>query len=211
MALSAFAICSLADLKRHLSLDSGTEKDGYLEDCINWATERIEQYTDRQIVKRATLTEFHTMPVSKPDLYTLEWPIIAVTEVAESDASPRDYTGAAILTTSQYQLVKPAGRLVRLDTGLPVGWQTGWRAIRVKYDGGYADTAAVPDRIRSVAARLAGLYLRETERGQQGVSSMSDALGNVTRMGPARITPDMERELASERRMGPLHTGERDS
>ncbi len=112
--------------------------------------------------------------------------------------------------------------LRRLSAGsVAVGWfwPTGLKAdnlsygpaprpIRLTYTAGYTNTAAVPARIKTQAKRYAALLWRERERGSQGVSSMSDALGNFTRFGAARITPEMAEALYDERRIEFYETGE---
>lgn len=210
MPLSEYALVSVAELKEEVQIQ-GAGKDLALESIINRVSDEIEAYCrGRQIVTRGASTEFHT--ISRPDseLLTLDWPIISVTSVHEDTVWPRTYGESFLLTPdTEYEVVKPAGLIRRLDTGFgPTSWATGHRAVRVICTAGYADTAAVPAHIKAVALRYAALIWAEMERDQHGVSGASDTLGNYTRFAPAKLTDDMKRSLAADRR-GHGSSGER--
>lgn len=218
MSLSTYALISLQELKDHVGA-AGTAKDAQLEAIIERVTDEIEAFIGRQIVTRGTLTEYHTMqaqgsPVQTPDLRPLEWPIISVTSVHEDTATPRTYGASALLVAGTgYEVVKPRGLIRRLDggAGIPRAWSTGHRAVKLVYSAGYADTTAVPPRIKSVALRYAALVWDETKRQAFGVSGASDALGNYTRFAPAQLTDDMKAALTPERRLTVWESGEQDS
>jgi hypothetical protein len=218
MALDAWALLSLPELKEHLGIN-GTGQDTVLESVIMDTTEALEDYLDRDIVTRATLVEYHTMTVDGRDLFTCElrqrqWPIIAITSVYEDTASwPRTYPASTLLTVDvDYQKVRTQRDFIRrLNTGWGSAariWGTGIRAIKLTYTGGYATTATVPRSIKTQAKKYAALLWREIDRKMQGVSSQSDALGNFQRFGPATITKEMEDALSTERRPELFETGE---
>lgn len=214
--LSPYALITLQELKDYVGV-AGLAKDPQLEVIIERVTDEIEGYLGRQIVSRAALTEYHTMQaqgswVPTPDLRTLEWPIISVTTVHEDTATPRTYGASALLVAGTgYEVVK-RGLIRRLDggAGMPRAWAIGHRAVKVVYTAGYADTASVPQRIKSMALRYAALVWDETKRQAFGVSGASDSLGNYTRFAAAQLNDDMKAALTPERRLSFCETGERD-
>jgi hypothetical protein len=215
--LATFALVSLQELKDHLG-SGGAAKDSVLETVINRVSDEIEDYLERQIVTRGTLTEFHTFTAAgvafySADLRTLEYPIASVTTVHEDTGVPRTYgAGALLVADTDYQVVKPSGVIRRISgLGQPMNWATGLRAVKVTYAAGYATTAAVPDRIKAVALRYAALIWDEQKRGAFGVSGASDALGNYTRFSAASLSPDLQAALTRERRMSLWESGERDA
>src|SRR3972149_3628258 len=101
MALSTYALVSLAELKAHVGA-GGSAKDADLEEAVNRVSAEIEAHLGRQIVTRGSLIEYHTMradrtAVEPSELRTLDWPIIAVTSVHEDTATPRTYGAGALL------------------------------------------------------------------------------------------------------------------
>lgn len=217
MALSTYALVSLAELKAHVGA-GGSAKDADLEDVINRISDEIEAHLGRQIVTRGSLTEYHTMradgsAVEASELRTLEWPIISITTVHEDTATPRTYgAGALLVSGTGYEAVNPKGIIRRIvGAGVLGAWNTGHRAIKVVHSAGYATTAAVPARIKAQVLRYAALIWGETKRGDFGISGASDALGNYTRFAPAQLTPEMKAALAPERRLSFWESGERDA
>lgn len=212
MSLSTYALVSLTELKDHLGI-SGAGKDIALEDVINRVTDEIEQYLDRQIVTRGSLTEYHTFSEDTCELRTLERPLTAVTTVHEDTSLPRTYAAATLLVSgTDYHAVNPAGVIRRINgAGLLRSWATGYRAIKVVYTAGYASTATVPARIKAIALRYAALIWDEQKRQAFGVSGVSDALGNYTRFASAQLNDEMRSALAAERRWSIWESGERDS
>lgn len=213
MALSTYALFDIAEFRDHLGGITGTKNDPRIEALANQATEVVEAYLDRQIVTRGDQTEYHSMlPTGEgvSELHTLEWPIVTVTDVWEAITWPRTYSASEkLVVNTDYLISKPRGILHRIFSGGCLWWAQGLRSIKVTYKAGYLTTADVPAIIKETALRYAALAYRENERQQQGVSSMSDAAGNVTRFGPARLTKDMQDTLTNERRSRFHETGER--
>jgi hypothetical protein len=220
MAISTYALISLAELKEHLAVSS-TGQDAQLETVINDVTDDLERHLSRHIVTRGSLIEYHTMQAQRSglaDLRPRQWPIIAVTELCEDTAWPRTYPVASRLTAgTDYEIVKAQRDYIRRLSG--GSWASSWpyegyfsgngsRAIRLTYSAGYATTAAVPARIKIQAKRYAALLWREIDRKIQGVQSQNDALGNFTRFAAAGITDQMKEALMDERRIELYETGE---
>lgn len=216
-ALSTYSLLSLEELKEELRVnDDG--KNLALTVLANTVSVMIESYLGRQVVTRGALTEYHTMEATGDRLWAsvialLDWPIISVTSIHEDTDWPRTYGASYLLAAgTDYQTNPPTGRVYRLTSpGAKYQWATGFRAIKVVYSAGYATTAAVPQNIKAVARRLAGVMWEEYKRDWRGVSSVSDQIGNFTRFSAATLSADMKADLASERRMRVFETGERDS
>lgn len=187
------------DLKAEVGV-AGTGKDSQITGICGRVTQVIEDYCERVFVTAGAVTEYHSLVESTPDLYLSQWPIITITSVAESSVWPRDFSSALVAETD-YHALKPEGRLQRWNSGGVGYWQTGHRTVKVVYTAGYATAAAVPKAVTDVALRLGALLWREIDKQMQGISSASDALGNVTRFGHPRLTPEMKEALNPYRRV----------
>jgi hypothetical protein len=215
-AISPYALVSLADFKAYLGA-GGAQSEVPLTNAINVATTLIEREVDRELVTRGNIVEYHSLSFGgsynyyaggpyQTELYTGQWPIIAVASVYESGNQPPVYDGTTLLAASAYELVSPRGVIRRLVGFGPGGWVPGNRGIQITYSAGYraldglpVAAAAVPDDIRQACMFVAASIAQESERKQWGVSSMSDALGNVTRfMG--YMPPSMREILSHYRR-----------
>lgn len=212
MALSTYALLSVAELKEHLGGLPGSAEDGLLESIINELSEDMETQFGRQWVTRGELTEYHTMRAHETalrtnELRTLQWPLISIVEIREDQSWPRTYPATSLLVVdTDFQIVKHQRDYVRR---LLTNWPSGTtRPIRIKYTAGYTNTATVPSRVKAQAKRYGAALYRERERGTQGVLTQSDPLGNFTRFGAAGITQDMRNALAGETRVERFETGE---
>jgi hypothetical protein len=116
------------------------------------------------------------------------------------------YDATTLLTVDEdYEIVRGQRDFIRrLDSY----WPYGTRTVKLVYTAGYATTAAVPGTIKAQAKRYAALLWREIDRKAQGVSSMSDSMGNVARFGAARITDEMRAALMDEARVERSETAE---
>lgn len=214
-SLSTYSLLSLEELKEELRV-SDDGKNLALTVLANTVSEVIEAYLGRQIVTRGFLTEYHTMEAGGDRLCAtvlslLEWPIITLTSISEDTAWPRTYA-TNLVSGTDFQANPPTGRVHRLTSpGARYQWATGFRAIKAVYKAGYATTSVVPQTIKSVARRLAGVMWEEYKRDWRGVSSVSDQGGTFTRFSAATLSSDMKADLRSERRSRIFETGERDS
>lgn len=220
MALSPYSLMSLDELKSSLSI-SGNSRDDALEAILNRVTDEIEDFLDRQLVTRGSLTEYHTMSACGADVYssglrTRDWPILTVTSIHEDTALPRTYGAAALLVVgTHYEIIKdarPRSLIRRLNggAGLLWDWATGHRAIKIVYTAGYA-ADAVPERIKAQALRYASILWEEQKRGGYGMSGQTDALGNFTRFAMPQLSPEMKSALTNDRRNSFWESGERDA
>jgi len=152
------------------------------------------------------MVEYHT-PVSW-QIRLREFPIYAIAEINED--SSRDFAAATALTVSTEYEVSASGEVRRLYDNQPTMFESGFRAIKVRYSAGYGAVSTVPADLVDLCIRLAGAKVQEFQRGALGTTSVSDQLGNFSRVA-ATLTMDQRNELAEYRRSDLFTTtGERD-
>lgn len=187
MALWAYALRTVAQVKAMAWPVGASGADTIIEDCINEASAIVERAWGRHIVSRGSLTEYHPgleyvgagggvyvppisgpiYPVSGtplcpsigPELYLNERPIVSVTTVHEDAA--RSYGASTLLVVdTDYVVSKPAGKLVRIaGTGSsPSAWASSWRAVKVVYVGGYQNTAGTITNAEAVPPEVLRVF-----------------------------------------------------
>lgn len=125
-------------------------------------------------------------------------PLLEVVAVWESTDEPRVYdSGTALTEGTHYVVRKNSGEIVRIDATqrMPTHWETGWRTVRYTYRWGWASVADVESTIADITLQLCAMTYRDRTRGEQGLSSITDAGGTVARFNPARLTPTMKDAL----------------
>jgi hypothetical protein len=198
MALSDYALATESDLELWLGEKLSTPR---AESILNQSSALVENYLDRHIITRGSLTEYHTFRTGYSDLYTRQWPIISATSVHED--IDREYGATDLLTVDEdYLVIKPPGLIKRIfsASGGETTWQTGLRAIKVIYSAGYADRNAVPEAIKDVVLRHAVSVAKDITRKNQDLSEVSDLTGRFVRFGPTMLTSGMKADLAYYRR-----------
>jgi len=152
------------------------------------------------------MVEYHS-PVGHR-IRLLESPIVSLAEINED--SNRNYAAATALAAADYEY-SFAGEVTRVYARSPISFWSGYRSVRVRYSAGYGGLSSVPPDLKDVCLRLAGTMHQEFQRGALGVSTVSDQLGNFTRLSSARLTDEMRDALAEYRRPDLFHTtAERD-
>ena len=214
MSLWTYAIITAAELKAELSGSSQIVPEADkadLESACNRASAAVEGLLRREVVTRGSVVEYHSPSRPACHLSLLQYPVISVTSIYEDEDWPRTYGAAYLLTAStDYQVVGVNGKVARLTSSGLSTWACGWRTIKVTYSAGWA-LANVPLEIKDACLKLAALEYREQKRGQQGLSAISDQLGNVQRFARAGVTPELQRDLLKYTRLRCGETGERDS
>ena len=200
---SLYALVDTRDeLKPFLGISSDdTGEDERINQVNNMVSDQIETFLDRLVVTRGSITEYHTFLVDSPTLYASQWPLISVTSIHED--TNRTYGASTLLTvTTDYIVHLAAGKITRVHSsgGSPRAWQTGFRAVEHIFTAGYATTATVPAGLKYISLRVMALAWREVARKQQGVASVSDDLGSVTRLFPAGLTPQIKNDLFAWKR-----------
>ena len=205
MALNSEALVSLAELKAYLEA-AGPTQDPNLEDAINGATAWLEGKVNRHLVTRGDVTELHTIPGGGAALQLSQPETIAVASVHESTQLPPLYDATTLLTADDdYALDREAGRIIRLSSGAPFPWATGYRAVQVVHSYGYRDrnglpapAKPIPEDIRRICLTVAAAMFQEGANQRWGTSSVTDAQGSVTRF-TGYLPPSQMRALKSYR------------
>lgn len=215
-----YALASVSTVKAALGIQD-SKRDAVIENAINEASQLVEQAWGRHVVSRGELTEYHTYAcpplANSGSLYLNEWPIVSVTNVYED---PNRAFATALVVNTDYIVSKPAGKLLRVSSATPMHWQTGWRAIKVVYLGGYQNTngtitsaEAVPPTILRVFYEMARWIINQRTANEVGLTQVQDSFGNRTFSGPAYITPGMQAALYAAGAVASTlagRTGERD-
>jgi len=178
------------------------EKGDLVEAVITGCSSVIEDYLNRRLVTRGTITEYHWLERASHELYLSRYPIIAVTSVHE-DAN-REYGASYLLTANtDYIVVTDEGKLIRTSsatTGVR-NWLMAFEGTKVVYTAGYATTAVIPGTIKDVTKRLAREVYVEITKDLAGMISANDAMGTISRIGPAMLTSGMKHDLAKYRKL----------
>lgn len=204
MAASANDLISLAEAETWIDDGTltGSAKESLAESVITGSSLIIEKFLRRNLVTRGTLTEYHWTKQASHELYLSQFPTITVTSVHEDSA--RGYGADYLLTeNTDFVVVTDEGKLIKTSsatTGV-TNWYTGFEAIKVIYTAGYANTAAIDGDIKDVCKRHVREIWSEITRKLGGISNSSDAMGAVTRFGPAMLTSGMRKDLAPHRHL----------
>ena len=182
--------------------DDGGLKRELVEPVITGSSAIIETYLHRELVTRGTITEYHWLEESTHELYLSSYPIIAVTSVHEDAA--RGYGASYLLTTgTDFVAVNTEGKLIRTSsatTGIR-NWLMAFEGTKVVYTAGYASTAAIPQTIKDVCKRLVREVYQEITKNLAGLTGATDAMGTISRIGPAMLTSGMKHDLANYRKL----------
>lgn len=142
--------------------------------------------------------EYHSIFGGEYKIKLREWPLYAVAEINEDSA--RTFASTTALTVSTEYETAANGAVTRLSSSLPTSFESGWRALKARYSAGYGAISSVPPDLRNVCLTLAGMIYQEPQRGPLGTTSVSDQLGNFTRLAPTGITSAMSASLGEYRR-----------
>lgn len=199
------------ELKPFLGIQQGDwREDARLTTLNDIARSLIEDYLDRHIVSRGSITEYHTVRPASAELYTRQFPLLTITSIHEDDS--RAFGATSLLTVNtDYIVSAPFGRILRISGSLPTVWLTTWRSVKIVYTAGYATTAVVDASLKHAALRTIALLWNELKREEIGYSSISDAQGNISRLVPGGLNQDVKRAIYCFRRMDQNPTGEVDA
>lgn len=203
--LAAYALVNEAEMKTHLSIDiEDHDRDGLIRDCINECSLWFEQKTSRRLRYRGyTNTEYHSFKDYRAFFYALEYPVIAAVGLWESPV--RAFTDSWKLTEgTDYVLDKPFGKVTRISSGTswPTNFDVGVEHVKFQYTCGFDGIDGVPSDWKLHLKRCAARLFRELDRGEQGRSSISDNLGNISRFSDNIAPKETLLFLAEQERHG---------
>lgn len=183
----------------HVGRDEHRKKD-VLRQCINECSRWIERKLDRRVRYRGyNYTEYHTFTDPRPYFHTREFPIISVVSLHES--MNRSYDSGALLTEDTDFIAQKGndtrGKIWKISSGtaFPNNFDPGVELVKLIYTAGFNGIASVPEDLRIACKRCVGRLYREIDRKLQGVSNMSDQLGNITRFSDKLMPPEVKEIL----------------
>lgn len=182
--------------------DDGGIKPELAAAVITGSSAIIETYLGRELVTRGTITEYHWLEESTHELYLGGLPIITVTSVHEDAA--REYGASYLLTEgTDFIAVKNEGKLIRTSSATSGvrGWLAAFEGTKVVYTAGYASTPLIPQTIKDVCKRLVREVYQEVTKNLAGLTGTTDAMGTISRYGPAMLTSGMKHDLAKYRKL----------
>lgn len=144
--------------------------------------------------------DYFSPSANRSSLWLPDWPVQQIASLYED--SNRGYAADTLLVEDTDFCVegdsvgRSRGVLVRTSsaTGGEDGWETGYRAEKLTWSGGYRTVAGVPDDVRAACVRTAMSYYSAERRNNFGVSTQSDPMGNFTRFGAPGLS-DGDRQL----------------
>lgn len=163
MALNDNALITEAELEAFLQVSLDTS---YAELLINYASDFIENYTNRWLKAKAYTSENYDGPGDKR-LYLDNWPINSVTSLINYD-SMNDTTLYTFTEKLEYLIYSNEGYLY-----LRGGFAKGIRNYRVTYNGGYT---TVPYDLKKACADLAALLYNQKDK----VGYKSETIGRYS-------------------------------
>ncbi|HNB10353.1 MAG TPA: hypothetical protein PKV06_11090 [bacterium] len=190
MALSSYAIFDdVSDAYGVLGIsgDAPESQKSFIEDCINAATEDLEQLLNRNLISRAYTDESHTIEselqydregreynIAPTILYLRHYPITAITSikfdnVALTDITEGETTG---IWWSASDLAN-SGRLVYES-----GWPCGERRIKINYTAGYT-VSNLPYIYRRVGNELIQWHYSKSGYGDKSLQ-MAQIQGTIS-------------------------------
>lgn len=182
MALSPYALTSLAVAKSHLNISSGdTSQDARLELLINAAAQRMESMTDRALKSRSHV---ELRSGRRSNIITLrQWPITLVTQINVDSSSK--FQSDTVIDPSDYAICDDENSVGLLNDY----FATGYNNVRVSYVAGYnsMDHIGQLADLEVVNLWLVEWFYRHRERGDMGRTSKSkgdEAVGILAEMPP---------------------------
>lgn len=218
MAVNAWDLIDEAGFKGEAVMDTAvndTVTTTLIEQLAASVTVLFERFCNRHFIMRtpnADYVEYHTFLKPRDNFWTLEAPIISVTDIHES--LDHDYDSADILAAADdYVVEKRYGRVWRVTGANPMYWQMGVRVVRIRYKAGYANRAALPPDLVKQARQTAVRMYREVSEKMQGFSTRQDMSGYIakfaTKIGGVCLDENMKMALKPWRRE-PSPTGSND-
>lgn len=163
---------TLAAARAHLRVDGATE-DAHILGLISAACLEVEAFTGRALVTQAWRLTRPDWPTDAV-LILPKPPLLAVTAIATVDQ-----LGATVtLPGSAYTVTAPAGPWAPHGTVVPA-YGTGWpavraedaNAVRIDFQAGYGDAAAVPGPLKSaILLLLADLFENREAQAERALA-----------------------------------------
>ena len=198
MALSeSHFVCTEAEYRLNAAA-GGSDQKANIQAALRDTTTYMERLIGRSIVSRGAVTEYHTIPFQswRESIRLNQYPLLTLTSVHESCASPRVYDATTLLVNgTDYVYIADTGEIRRLCSSELTTWRWGYRAIKVVYTAGWAQ-ADVPGELKRICLFAATSMLKESALQRWGVSAATDDQGNYQRF-IGYLPPDQLQMLQS--------------
>lgn len=170
MSVSAYALCTLAQLKAYLGITSA-DYDSQLEDLVDAASAQAEAFTGRKLAARDYAWALNG--TGEPDLFVPEWPLNTITTLEINGA---EIPARTTWDGSGYVLEADMG-LIRLSGYV---FYRGMGNVEVSANAGYA---AAPEDLRQAVIELAAWKAKQSS--MQGIGQ--DWLGKTSEAKPQNM------------------------
>lgn len=181
MALASYTFVTVDDVKSYLDETSSTWNT-VIESLINQFTQYAMNYCGGRsfIVTAEDVVEYFD-GAGQQNLWLKHWPIVSVSDIAyaSGDFNARTWT---LYSAATDFIVDSTLGIIR-HIGLPSGYQN----IRVRYKGGYANAAAVPNDLK--LAVIKGVADEFNKRKSQGISNESVGGGSISWKAQEALNP----------------------
>lgn len=167
MAVSQYALCSLAYIKRILGIDqSNTDHDTLLEPLIDAVSIRIEELTLRQFVSRTHVEEKDGE--GENWIHLDNYPVTVLHSLF--DDVNRVWSDGSLISSDNYILIEDEGTVIL--EGI-YAFNDGRRNVRARYTGGYADTDSLPADLQYATALVVAYAYSRVDKHQFGIASVT--------------------------------------
>ena len=155
------AVVSLADLKKHVAIDS-TESyyDDMLQSMEQAAVAFIESKS-RLVLRNSSYEIFcNQFPGGADPLYIPLWPVRSVTDIVYTDQS-----GSVVVITNAQKILStpPAAMYPAVDTEWPMAQEGNRQSVTFSATVGYQNNAAVPAMVKHAIKMLVAHWFRNRE------------------------------------------------
>lgn len=151
----------LNDIKNYLGIPLvDTSYDAFLTEQEKLISDTIEAYCGRKFLQTSLTQTFYKSDYlsayDKQAVFVANYPIVSITSVKEIEIDLEGNETETILTTNDYRVDKPLGKLIRTYNGVNKGWfnylSTNSK-IEIEFDSGFAQ-ADIPSPIRFVVLSI---------------------------------------------------------
>lgn len=183
MALYAWALTSLSDVKESLGITDGS-KDSLITRKINQATDMIEGYVgldhDHHL-KETTYTNEEYAGTGTIDLILKARPVTAVSSIQARDSITND-PNFTTLDTENYFIDEHSGVVGGLSS-----FYGGYNRWRVSYTAGFS---TIPADLAEAAVILAGFLVDNASSGGAAIKSKQEGQRKIEYFNPSEQSTD---------------------
>lgn len=179
-----------------------------IPELLKKVTGEIEEYLDRLIISRGTITELHSFTGKNKEPHELrlcQYPVLSSPTPTIHESTLRVFDSTTLLVAStDYYINTEDGIITRVSGDQPIAWTSGWENVQIVYAGGYSKQAQVPEGLQGIVAEYFAMHYFWETRQLSNYTQQSDGFGSRT-MLPPRLSEGMKE------RLNEYHSGGRSS